>query len=142
MKQNPSTMNIKELDKDIQEIIKKRIELQKLDYNNPKYDELEEQLHENEDDFQDKYGEELEEILQDIHDDHCPDSDVLMPVAYIAKKYSISAKGEYSVDFSEGVFVETEKYAGSDTKLVILPNPARIVLSISADNQQVLWQGK
>ena len=135
-------MNLKALDKDIQELIKSRSELSKLDYNNPQYDELEEKLHDGEDAFQEKYGEFLEEILQDVHDEHCPDSDVLMPIAYLAKKYVISDKGQYSVEPSEGVFVETEKYQGKDTKLVILPNPVRIVLNISKDNQLVVWEGK
>jgi len=135
-------MNLKALDKDIQGLIKTRSELLKINYNNPKYDELEEKLHDEEDAFQEKYGEYLEEILQDIHDEHCPDSDVLMPIAYLAKKYSVSEKGKYTVDASEGVYVETEKYAGKDTKLVILPNPIRIVLNISKENQQVVWEGK
>ena len=123
-------------------MIKRRSELQKLDYNNPQYDDLEEQLHDGEDAFQDKYGEFLEEVLQDIHDEHCPDSDVLMPIAYLAKKYTISDKSQYSVDPSDGVFVETEKYAGKDTKLVIIPNPIRIVLNIGKEKQQVVWEGK
>ena len=37
-------MDIKALDKALQEIVKKREELAKIDYNNPKYDDLEEQL--------------------------------------------------------------------------------------------------
>ena len=135
-------MNLKEIDKDIQELIKRRNELQKLDYNSPKYDDVEEMLHDGEDAFQDKYGDFLEGILQEIHDKHCPDSDVLMPIAYLAKKYSVSDNGQYSVDASEGVFVETEKYPGKDTKLVILPNPFRVVLNIAAGNQVVVWEGK
>ena len=135
-------MNLKELDQDIQAIIKRRNELQNIDYNNPRYDDLEEELHDGEDAFQEKYGEYLEQVLQDVHDRHCPDSDVLMPIAYLAKKYSVSDKGVYSVDSSEGVFVETEKFPGKDTKLVILPNPLRIVLTVSKENQQVVWEGK
>ena len=135
-------MNLKDLDKDIQELIKRRNELQKIDYNNPKYDDLEEELHDGEDEFQEKYGSFLEAVLQDVHDKHCPDSDVLMPIAYLAKKYNVSDKGQYSVDPGEGVFVETEKHQGKDTKLVILPNPVRIVLNISRENQQVVWEGK
>jgi hypothetical protein len=135
-------MDLKAMDKALQELIKSRAELSKIDYNNPKYDDLEEKLHDSEDTFQDKYGEFLEEVLQDIHDEHCPDSDVLMPIAYLAKKYSVSEKGEYAVEPTEGVFVETEKYAGKDTKLVILPNPVRIVLNIGKDKQVIVWQGK
>lgn len=135
-------MDLKALDKALQELIKSRAELSKIDYNNPKYDDLEEKLHDAEDAFQDKFGEFLEEALQDIHDEHCPDSDVLMPIAYLAKKYTVSDKGEYSVDSAEGVFVETEKYAGKDTKLVILPNPVRIALNIGKDKQVIVWTGK
>ena len=135
-------MNLQALDKAVQELIKRRSELQKLDYNNPKYDELEEKLHDGEDAFHEKYGEYLEEVLQDVHDEHCPDSDVLMPIAYLAKKYTISDKGQYLVDATEGVYVETEKYPGNETKLVILPNPLRIVLNISKDKQLVVWEGK
>lgn len=135
-------MDLKALDKALQHLIKSRAELSTLNYNDPKYDDLEEKLHDAEDDFQDKYGEFLEDALQDIHDEHCPDSDVLMPIAYLAKKYKVSDKGEYSVEGSEGVFVETEKYAGKETKIVFLPNPIRIALNIGKDKQVIVWTGK
>jgi hypothetical protein len=79
-----------------------------------------------EDDFQDNYGDYVEEALQNIHEEICPDNDVLMPIAYLGK----------------GVFVETEKYEGKDTKLVLMSNPARIVLAIGKDKQEVLWTAK
>jgi hypothetical protein len=119
-------MDIKALDKALQEIVKKREELGKIDYNNPKYDDLEEQLHDLEDEFQDNYGEYLEEALQDVHDELCPDNDVLMPIAYLGK----------------GVFVEVDKYPGKDTKLILAPNPPRIVLSLGKDKQEVVWTAK
>lgn len=135
-------MDVKALDKALQEIIKNRMELSKLDYNNPKYDDLEEGLHDLEDSFQDTFGEELENALQEIHDEYCPDSDVLVPIAYIAKQYSVSGKNEYTVTNSEGVFVEMDDYPGKDTRLVILPNPVRIVLNIGNDVQKVVWSVK
>ena len=119
-------MDIKALDKALQEIVAKRAELEKIDYNNPKYDDLEEQLHDLEDAFQVKYGEYLEEALQDIHDDLCPDNDVLMPIAYLGK----------------GIYVEADKYPGKETKLVLQPNPPRIVLTIGKDKQEVMWTAK
>lgn len=119
-------MDIKALDKALQEIVKKREELGKIDYNNPKYDDLEEQLHDLEDDFQDHYGEYLEEVLQDVHDEICPDNDVLMPIAYLGK----------------GVYVEVEKYPGKETKLVLEANPPRIILSIAKDKQELVWSAK
>jgi len=119
-------MDIKALDKALQEIMKKRDELGKIDYNNPKYDDLEEQLHDLEDDFQDEYGEYLEEVFQDVHDEVCPDNDVLMPIAYLGK----------------GVYVEVDKYPGKETKLILVPNPPRIILSITKDKQELVWSSE
>lgn len=132
-------MDVKALDKALQEIALRRNELKKIDYNDPKYDDLEEQLHDLEDSFQDKYGDQVEEVLQEVHDKYCPDSDVLYPIAYLAKSYSINDKNEFHAAQSEGVFVEMDSYPGKETKLVIVPNPTRIVLNIGKEKQQVVW---
>ena len=119
-------MDIQALDKALQAIIAKREELNKIDYNNPKYDDLEEQLHDMEDAFQVTYGEYIEEALQDVHDEICPDNDVLMPIAYLGK----------------GIYVESDKYPDTDTKLILAANPPRLVLTIGRDKQQVVWSAK
>jgi hypothetical protein len=67
-------MDVKALDQALVNIVKKREELSKIDYNNPKYDDLEEELHDLEDDFQDEYGNFLEQALQTVHDQYCPDT--------------------------------------------------------------------
>lgn len=135
-------MDIKALDKALQEIAIKRNELQKVDYNNPEYDDLEEQLHDLEDDFQDEYGEYMESILQEVHDKLCPDSDVLYPIAYIAKSYKVNGANEFQVEGTEGVYVEVDQYPGKETKLAIVPNPTRVVLNIGKDKQEVVWPAK
>ncbi len=135
-------MDVKELDKAIQEIALRRNALKKIDYNNPKYDDLEEELHDLEDSLHVKFGEYLEDVLQDVHDKYCPDTDVLYPIAYLAKSYSISDKNEYSVATSEGVFVEVDSIPGKDTKLVIVPNPIRVILNVGQDHQQIVWTAK
>ena len=135
-------MDVTALNTALLEIIKSRQELASIDYNNPKYDDLEEKLHDLEDDFMENYGDELERALQDIHDEYCPDSEVLVPIAYIAKKYTVSDKNEYSVPPTEGVFVEMDDFPGKDTKLVILPSPPRIQLTIGAEKQQIVWTAK
>jgi hypothetical protein len=135
-------MDVKELDKAIQEIAMRRNALSKIDYNNPKYDDLEEELHDLEDSLQVKYGEYLEEILQDVHDKYCPDTDVLYPIAYLAKTYAISDKNEFTVTNKEGVFVEVDSIPGKDTKLVIVPNPMRVILNVGVSQQQVVWTAK
>ena len=132
-------MDLKALDKALQEIVEKRNELSKIDYSNPKYDDLEEQLHDLEDDFHEVYGDYLEEVLQEVHDKICPDTDILFPIAYIAKSYQLNSKNEFSVASTEGVFVEVDKFPGKETKLVIVPKPLRIILNVGADNQQVVW---
>ncbi len=115
-------MDIKLLDKALVEIIKRKTELGELNYNNPKYDELEDALHELEDDFQEKFGTKLEEILQGVHDEYCSDNDVLLPVAYLGK----------------GVIVEADDYPGKDTRLTLLAGPPRIILSLGT-SQKVVW---
>ncbi|UXE68604.1 MAG: hypothetical protein KA713_08555 [Chryseotalea sp. WA131a] len=134
-------MDIQALDQAVLEIALKRNELKKIDYNNPKYDDLEEVLHDLEDEFLDNYGDEMEKILQEVHDKLCPDTDILLPIAYMAKAYTVTDKNEFSVTTSEGVFVEVDSLPGKDTKLVIVPNPLRIVLNLK-DKQQVVWVGK
>ncbi len=119
-------MNVKELDTELREIEKRKAELSKLDYNDPKYDDLEEELHDLEDDLQDKHGEYLEQALQKIHDDVCPDNDVLMPIAYLGK----------------GVPVDADKFPGKDTRLILATNPLRIILAIGKERQDILWTGK
>ncbi|MEQ8361421.1 MAG: hypothetical protein RH948_01060 [Cyclobacteriaceae bacterium] len=135
-------MEIVALDKALQEIIGKRNLLQKLDYNNPKYDDLEEELHDLEDDFQENFGEYLEDVLQKVHDQHCPDTDVLHPIAYIAKAYTVSSNSEFIVDGSDGVYVEMDKYPGKETKLALAPNPMRVILNIGEERQEVIWSAK
>ncbi|MBS1680457.1 MAG: hypothetical protein JST48_01985 [Bacteroidetes bacterium] len=131
-------MNTKALDKAVQEIATRRNELKKIDYNNPKYDDLEEELHDLEDALQDNYGKYLEEVLQEVHDKLSPDTDILLPIAYIAKTYSVSTKNEFSVTSAEGVYIEVDSMPGKETRLVIVPNPVRIILN-TKEKQQVVW---
>ena len=135
-------MDLKVLDAAIQEIALRRNDLKKLDYNNPQYDDLEEQHHDLEDALIDDHGEYLEEVLQEVHDKYCPDTDILLPIAYLAKTYSVSSDKEFSVATSEGVYVEVDSLPGKETKLVMVPNPLRVVLNVGKEKQQVVWTVK
>ena len=119
-------MDVKSLDRALAEIVKKREELSKVNYNDPTYDNLEEQLHDLEDDFQEEYGEYLETALQQVHDEFCPDNDVLMPIGYLG----------------QGIQVEVDKLPGKDTRLILAPNPTRIILAVNKDKQQVVWNSE
>lgn len=135
-------MDVLELDKAIQEIAVHRNALKKIDYNDPKYDDLEEELHDLEDSLHEKYGDYLEGILTEVHDKYCPDTDVLYPIAYLAKSYLIGDKNKFTVAAGEGVYVEVDSIPGKETKLVIVPNPVRIILNVGKDQQQVVWTAK
>jgi hypothetical protein len=116
-------MDIKALDKALHEIVGQKAELSKLDYSNPKYDDLEEKLHDLEDDFQEEYGAYLEAAIQKIHDQYCPDNDVLLPIAYLG----------------EGAVIDLEKLPGREARLMLTINPTRLVLKIGKDKQETVW---
>ena len=134
-------MDISELDKDIIELIERKSKLGELDYNSSKYDELEEELHDLEDGFLEKYGDFLEDVLHAVHDEYCPDNEVLLPIAYIPSRVTVK-EGEYDVPSDQGVYVEADDYESNETKLVLLPSPTRVVLLVSPSQKEVVWTAK
>lgn len=134
-------MDIKALDNDLTSLIEKKIALSKIDYSSEDYDELEEELHDLEDDFLEKYGDYLEDAFHEVHDEFCPDTDVLLPIAYLPNEITPTETG-YDISFKEGVYVEVDDYPGKDTKLVLLPKPTRIILQVDPQHQEVVWKAK
>lgn len=132
-------MDIVALDNDLQKLVLKKNELSVMDYGNEAYDDLEEELHKMEDSFSEKFGSYLEEAFYDVHDEFCPDSDVLMPIAYLGKKYKVEGD-KFDVDFTQGVYVEMDDYPDQETKLVLIPKPTRIILQITKDERNVVWK--
>ncbi len=120
-------------------ILEQRLKLSKLSYSDETYDDVEELLHDLEDDFNEKYGEELEEILEKVHIKHCPESDVLLPTAYLAKKFVETADGEIEIGKKEGVEVEWIEDPVAATRLVLLPAPTRILL-MTPKSLEVVWE--
>ncbi|MGD1842530.1 MAG: hypothetical protein ACFB0B_16805 [Thermonemataceae bacterium] len=139
-------MNLKNLNQDLIKIVEKRIELDQLTYDDERYDDLEEVLHDLEDDFIEKYGDYLEDALIDVHDEYCPEAEVLSPIAYVAKKYAKreeNGKVQYEVNADQGVWVEIEQGNNSDEGyLVLLPSPTRLVLMKSPTDRQIVWKAK
>ena len=140
-------MNTKALNKDLVALVEKKRLLSRLSYADANYDDLEEELHNLEDQFMDKYGEYLEKALEKVHNTHRIDSDVLLPIAYLAQNYV--HKGDnpdgtpiYEVSHREGVWVETEKFAGREARLVLLPSPPRIMLSVGPRYQEEVWKAE
>ena len=138
-------MDIAQLNGDLLNLVEKKQELKGLDYNDPQYDDVEEALHDLEDDFVEQYGDYLEDALHSVHDEYCPDDDVLLPIAYLANDYVFNHdNGEIQVDVpnGEGVMVMCDDYPGKPCRLVLLPNPTRIVLKIGAKDETVAWEAK
>jgi hypothetical protein len=140
-------MDSKAIDKSLIEIIEKKAELNALTYDDKGYDKIEDELHDLEDEFIDKYGDDFSEILEDIHDELEADSDVLLPIAYLATQYILkgqSADGlnTYDVRPTEGIHIETDKYVGKTKRLVLIPNPLRFMLQVDGTKREIVWQIK
>lgn len=139
-------MDIRSLDKALIALVEKKNQLSELSYADKTYDVVEEELHDMEDNFVDKYGEFLEDVLADVHDDICPDSDVLLPIAYLANKYTRQEINKQIVYFPAdgGVIVDADKYPNKLTRLVLVPAPTRLILQIGKGREQeeIVWNSQ
>jgi len=138
-------MDINKLNEDFAKIADKINELDELDYSDERYDDLEEELHDMEDDFIEEFGEYLEDAIEGVHDKFCPDNDVLLPIAYFAKNYIRNQKdhkGRYSYDieYGEGVPVTVKQFGDQEVKLVLVPGPTRLIVTIGESAKQVAWK--
>lgn len=136
-------MNYDEISTMLAQIIDKRAELNQFSQTTPEYQSLRSSLKKLESEFVEKYGSQLREILLDVHDEYCPDIEVLPVLQYIGKEYKVIGKNEwgnlYEVDHNQGIYVEVDDYLDKNTKLVLVPNPLRVILNIDEQNRQVVW---
>lgn len=131
-------MNVNDLNLSLISIIEKKQELGQLTYDDDRYDDVEEELHDLEDDFNEKYGDYLEDILTQVHDKICPDTDVLLPTAYLPTK--LAAEDNSAISAKEGVWVDTEEYPDREARLVLVPNPIRLILSVGKTIRKEVWK--
>lgn len=129
------------------EIANMRTELSKMTYSDSKYDEVEDALHDLQDDFNENFGEYLEDILLDVHDELCPDTDVLLPTAYLAKRYiqivnAEDGSTEYELTKDDGVYVDMDDYPDLETRLVLVPSPVRVLFTINGQLKDQVWKQK
>ncbi|GAB5522181.1 MAG: hypothetical protein Roseis2KO_00530 [Roseivirga sp.] len=140
-------MDVDKLNADFALLADKINELDDLDYSDERYDDLEEELHDMEDTFLEEFGNELEEAIALVHDEFCPDTDVLLPTAYFAKNYirlQKDHKGRYSydVEFGEGVPVEVDDFGDQEVKLVLVPGPCRLLVTVGDSAKQEAWRAR
>lgn len=140
-------MNWESLDKELSEIVRKRIVLSKMEYSDENYDDLEEELHDLEDDFNENYEEELATHLEKIYAQLKSDTDILLPTAYLANQYKEllpDAKGSisYEVEGQQGVPIESDQLGKVDLRIVLIPNPARFVVLVNGKQMKDLWRSR
>jgi hypothetical protein len=131
-------MNVKELNDSLVALMETRQKLLKLNYDDERYDDLEEQLHDQEDDFNERFGPYLEDVLEEIHEKVCPDTDVLLPTAYLPE--SFKGEGEFTPSSKDGIFVEAEEYPDKDARLTLVPSPVRIILTVGKSVHKEVWK--
>ncbi len=143
---NIEDMDIEKLNSDLVELVSRRNLLASIDYNDEAYDQVEEELHDFEDDFLESYETYLEEAFQSVHDKYCPENDVLLPIAYVAKKYIEKTDDTGQVTFgvgpNEGVLVESDDFLRQSVRLILVPSPIRIVMTVDNKNPRVVWEAK
>ena len=127
-------MKTEDLNQALVALIEKKAELHTLTYDDARYDEVEEALHDLEDDFNDEYGDYLEAALDKVHGDLKSDTDVLLPTAYLPSDPRSAPSPK------EGVWVDSEKYPGKEARITLIPNPVRIMLTVGKQVQQELWK--
>lgn len=135
-------MDAKLIDVKLAEIVEKRSELSQMSYDDKRYDELEEEIHDLEDDFIDEFGDYFEGVLDTLHDQICPDSDVLLPIAYLPKTIVKTSESDFDFEGKQGVLVDADAYKGKDTRLVLVPGPTRFVLLVAGKEKKVVWKAQ
>lgn len=140
-------MNWEQLDKQLTEIVQKRNLLSQMNYSDESYDDLEEELHDLEDDFNEAYEEVLEPQLEKIYSKLKSDTDILLPSAYLANAYKEmlpDANGvvTYEVEGKVGVPIESDQFEKLDVRIVLIPNPARFVLVMNGKQMKDLWKSR
>jgi hypothetical protein len=131
-------MNLTEMNNSLVSLMETRQKLLKLTYDDERYDDLEEKLHDQEDEFNERFGPYLEDVLEEIHEKVCPDTDVLLPTAYLPE--SFKGDGEFVPSGKDGIWVEADEYPNKDARLTLIPSPVRIILSVGKSVHKEVWK--
>ena len=139
-------MDVLGLNRMLTDIVRLKNKLASMSYNDEAYDDIEDELHDLEDELNGEFGEYLEDTLMDIHDDLGSDSEILLPTAYLAEEYISNGKDEvgdtlFSVPVGSGIHIETDK-DGLQQQLLLLPTPARFAVYTNGRFEKVVWKGK
>jgi hypothetical protein len=133
-------MNIDKLNQAFTRIVEKKLELSKLAAESAQRNAVSDELESLINDFMADYGTIIEEALFNVHDEYCPDCDVMRPLAYIASDY-IRKNDRMIAPQGEGIPVYCDDYPDLDARLVFEPNPMRLVIQGANQSfREVVWQ--
>ncbi len=133
-------MKTEEINNALAQIATMKAKLEKLN-DEKEITDLSEKINQSEVDFELKYGSKLKEVFMDVHDEICPDDKVLPPTEYIADTY-LKRGDNFLVDGSQGVKVQSDDFPKEDTKLVLMPNPLRVMVNIDEFDKERVWSAE
>ncbi|MCS7004840.1 MAG: hypothetical protein NZM38_05890 [Cytophagales bacterium] len=135
-------MSFQKANKLLVDIIKCRLELSQLAYNDPKYDEIEDRLHILEDIFENDFGKTLKKVIQEVYEKYSSKEKVLSPISYIAREYYLVDQETYHCNAQQGILVKMPKLTDKPLRLAFLPNPLRLIVSLDENNQYEIWSSE
>lgn len=136
-------MNIENLNQAFIEIIEKKSTLSLLVTGSATFLTRQKQIDILEQSFLQTYGRYLEEVLFNVYDEYCPDNEILPLPAYFTSSYDVDNEGSssvYEASPGNGVSVDADDFPGIKAKLVLVPNPIRMVLLGEKESfKEVVW---
>ena len=140
--QNNGNMKMEEMNLALEGIVLLKNQLHGMAETDEKFAAISTALEDAEADFENEFGSQMHEILLDVYDELCPDSDIMPFKNYLAKFYHVrksNGKDSYLVDGTEGFLVQMDDFPKKETKLVLLPCPLRIELNIDDYTKEQVW---
>ncbi len=139
------------VNKQILELIKLNEKLENISYSDPKYDELEDQVHEMQDTINAKHGKFFDKIIADVYKQLGSKDDLLNLTDYLAKTYLVSgAKNpDGSLKFDEvpgdciTITARPAALQGKNLegKIYLKPNPLRLGFAIGK-HERIVWSSE
>lgn len=139
-------MNFSDLNKKIENIIELSIELAKMDYSDPKYDKLEDKIHDLQDAINDDYGDDFDVILDEIYDKFNIQDETMFLADYIGSKYKELPENkfgkQFKIDINSAALVEIDSPKLANKKInaavYIHPNPLSLIMNING-LERIMW---
>ncbi len=125
---------------DLQRLVEVKSQAASFKENNGEFKSIQKMFERMSRHFQEKYNLSMQDILFDIYDEYCPDDEIEPLKNYLAEHYQANENG-FDVPLDEGVLVHVDDFEFTEARLVLLPDPARIVLQhAGSSHREVLWQ--